>query len=75
MVRQGIMDELIINIYRATFHDEPAKIKRCSVGLANYVFIVEIKESKYTVRLSTEKNFGRYISNLQKKIKRFLRKK
>ena len=53
---QGIMDELIINICRATFHDEPAKIKRCSVGLANYVFIVEIKESKYTVRLSTEKN-------------------
>ena len=50
------MDELIINICRATFHDEPAKIKRCSVGLANYVFIVEIKGSKYTVRLSTEKN-------------------
>ena len=42
---QGIMDELIINICRATFHDEPAKIKRCSVGLANYVFIVEIKGS------------------------------
>ena len=56
MVRQGIMDELIINICRATFHDEPAKIKRCSVGLSNYVFIVEIKGSKYTVRLSTEKN-------------------
>ena len=50
------MDELIINICRATFHDEPAKIKRCSVGLANHVFIVEIKGSKYTVRLSTEKN-------------------
>ena len=50
------MDELIIYICQATFHDEPAMIKRCSVGLANYVFIVEIKGSKYTVRLSTEKN-------------------
>ena len=50
------MDELIIYICQATFHDEPAMIKRCSVGLANYVFIVEIKGSKYTVRLSTEKH-------------------
>ena len=49
------MDELIKHICQETFHDEPTMIEYCSVGLANYVFIVDIEGSKYSVRCSTEK--------------------
>ena len=49
-------NEIIKQICSETFHKEPTSVESCAVGLANYVFIVEIEHRKYTVRCSAEKN-------------------
>lgn len=49
-------NEIIKQICSETFHKEPTSVESCAVGLANYVFIVEIEHRKYSIRCSSEKN-------------------
>lgn len=63
------MDELIIkHICQETFHKAPAMIDSCSVGLANYVFIVSIDGCMYSVRCNTERNAYQDTIRLLKKL-------
>jgi len=49
------MDEkAITQLCKECFGAEPEYVKRCAVGLANYVYIVEREHQKITIRCSTE---------------------
>ncbi len=61
-------EEMIKQICCETFHKEPTSVESCAVGLANYVYIVEIERRKYTVRCSTEKNAYRNTVRLLEKL-------
>ena len=51
-----IMDEKIVaQLWKEHFGDEPEHVKRCAVGQANYVYIVECKQQRFTIRCSTKK--------------------
>lgn len=51
------MDEKVIaQLCKECFGTEPESVKRCVVGLANYVYIVECGFQKITIRCSTEKD-------------------
>lgn len=50
------MDEkIVVQLWKEHFGTEPEHVKRCAVGQANYVYIVECKQQKFTIRCSTEK--------------------
>ena len=51
------MDEkIIVQLCKEKIGTEPDSVKRCAVGLANYVYIVKCRQEKITIRCSTEKN-------------------
>ncbi len=50
------MDEkIVVQLWKEYFGTEPEHVKRCAVGQANYVYIVECKQQRFTIRCSTEK--------------------
>ena len=52
-----IMDEkAIAQLCKECFEAKPEYVKRCAVGLANYVYIVECEHQKIIIRCSTEKD-------------------
>lgn len=48
--------EIVVQLWKEHFGNEPEYVKRCAVGWANYVYIVECKRQRYTIRCSTEKD-------------------
>ena len=48
-------EKIISQICLECFSEVPRKIERCTVGQANYVYIVECAKSKYIFRCSTQK--------------------
>ena len=50
------MDEtIIVQLWKECFGAEPKYVKRCAVGQANYVYIIECNQQRFTIRFNTEK--------------------
>ena len=47
-------EKLVTQLCRDCLGQEPESVKRCAVGQANYVYIVECEGQKITIRCSTE---------------------
>ena len=49
-------EEIVKKICNEVFHTQPTKIIRNNVGLAGYVYTVQINDEKYVVKISDDKN-------------------
>lgn len=49
-------EKIVLQICLQCLDEEPRKIKRCTVGQGNYVYIVECISGKYVIRCSEEDN-------------------
>ena len=49
-------EEIISKICIKHFSEPPKSVDRCGIGIGNYVYIVECKNTKYVVRCSEETN-------------------
>ena len=49
-------EEIVKKICNEVFHTQPTEIIRNNVGLAGYVYTVQINDEKYVVKISDDKN-------------------
>lgn len=49
-------EEIVKRICNEVFHTQPTEIIRNNVGLAGYVYTVQINDEKYVVKISDDKN-------------------
>ncbi len=49
-------EEKALEIFQKIIPEKPNKIKRCSIGHGNYVYIIFAEKDKYVIRLSSEDN-------------------
>ena len=49
-------EEIVNKICKEVFYTQPTEIIRNNVGLAGYVYTVQINNEKYVVKISDDKN-------------------